>query len=357
MSGAVEAQSPPTNDGLTREDVRSIAHALLLTRRVEAVLTNLYRQDRIIGGLYRSLGQEAAAVGSAYALRRRVDGTGDILAPAVRNLGSLFVMGVRPVDVMRQYMATVDSPTRGREQNVHITDIRRGWIGLISHLGVMIEVMAGVALSFRLKSEPRVALAYIGDGGASTGAFHEGFALAAAQRLPLVVIIENNAWAYSTPVRRQTAADSFVVRARAFGVHGERCDGNDVFAVHAMTAKAVELARSGRGPALLEVVTYRRVGHAEHDGQAYVPPGELTAWEGRDPLARFEARVTAEGWLSVAELDAIRADVDAEVDRAREEAESSVLPPAEEALAEVTAGVRARAPWTRRDPVDPAEGR
>lgn len=357
MSGTVEARSSPTTDGLTREDVRGIARALLLTRRVETILTNLYRQDRIIGGLYRSLGQEAAAVGSAWALRRRADGTGDVMAPAVRNLGSLFVMGVAPVDVMRQYMAKADSPTRGREQNVHFTDLERGWIGLISHLGVMIEVLAGVALSFRLRSEPRVALAYIGDGGASTGAFHEGFALAAAQRLPLVVIIENNGWAYSTPIRKQTAADSFVVRAHAFGVHGERCDGNDVFAVHAMTSRAVEHVRTGNGPALLEVVTYRRVGHAEHDAQAYVPREELAEWEARDPLLRFEERVLAETRLTRAELDTIRTGVDAEVEHAREAAESSGLPPAADALAEVLAGIRTPTPWTRRAPVHPAEDR
>lgn len=293
-------------------------------------------------------------MGSAWALRRRTDGTGDILSPAIRNLGALFVMGAKPVDVMRQYMAKGDSPTAGREQNVHFTDFDRGWVGLISHLGVMIEVMAGVALSFRLRGEERVALCYIGDGGASTGAFHEGFNLAAVQRVPLVVIIENNGWAYSTPVARQTAAASFIARAAAYGVHGDQCDGNDVFAVLEMTRRAVEHARRGGGAALLEVHTYRRLGHAEHDGQHYVPAGEIEGWQKKDPIERFERDMRAASLLTEAEMEAIRAEVAREVDIAREAAEASPLPPQEGALYEVCGGELPRAPWTRAARPDPA---
>lgn len=339
--------------GLSRGDVLPIYRVLQLTRQVEQVLVHLSRQNRVIGGLYRSLGQEATAVGSAWALRRRTEGTGDILAPAIRNLGALLVMGVEPVDVMRQYMAKADSPTRGREQNVHFTDYRKGWIGLISHLGVMMEVMAGVALSFRMRGEERVALCYMGDGAASTGAFHEGFNFAAVQRAPLVAIIENNAYAYSTPVARQTAAESFVVRAEAYGVYGDSCDGNDLFAVYGMTRRAVEHARSGGGAALLEVHTYRRKGHAEHDDQHYVPAGEIEAWERRDPIDRFERRVLEAGWATAGELEAIRSEVAAQVDAAREAAEASGLPAPEEAVTEVCAGVETRNHWTRQSPPDP----
>lgn len=317
------------------------------------MLVHLYRQNKVIGGLYRSLGQEATAVGSAWALRRRDDGTGDILSPAIRNLGALLVMGVRPVDVMRQYMAKGDSPTRGREQNVHFTDYDRGWIGLISHLGVMIEVMAGVAMSFRMRDEDRVALCYLGDGAASTGAFHEGFNLAAVQRAPLVVIIENNGYAYSTPMSRQTAAESFVVRAGAYGVYGDSCDGNDLFAVYDMTRRAVEHARAGNGAALLETHTYRRKGHAEHDDQHYVPAGEVEAWEGKDPVDRFEKHALEEGLLEQADLDAVRAEVGEAVETARAEAEASPLPRAEEAVAEVCTGMETRTHWTRQVPPDP----
>jgi pyruvate dehydrogenase E1 component alpha subunit/2-oxoisovalerate dehydrogenase E1 component alpha subunit len=337
------------------DQLREIYYYLQLTRQVEQVLSHLYRQNKIIGGLYRSLGQEATAVGSAYALRRAQDGTGDVLAPAVRNLGSLFVMGAPPVDVMRQYMAKADSPTAGREQNVHFTDYGRGYIGLISHLGVMIEVMAGVALSFRLRGEPRVALTYIGDGGASTGAVHEGFNFAAVQRAPLVLMIENNAYAYSTPVNKQTAARSFVSRARGYGVPGERCDGNDVFAVHAMTRRAVARARRGEGASLLEVLTYRRLGHAEHDAQSYVPAAELQQWEQQDPIARFERQVMAEDWLESEELQAIRERVASEVEEARTAAEASPMPAPADALVEMCGGRRPRAPWTRLETPDPHE--
>jgi TPP-dependent pyruvate/acetoin dehydrogenase alpha subunit len=350
---ATAAGANPQDPGT--DELRGLYYHLRLTREVEQVLVNLYRQNKVIGGLYRSLGQEATAVGSAWSLRRRDDGTGDVVAPAIRNLGSLLVMGARPVDVMRQYMAKGDSPTWGREQNVHFTDYRHGFIGLISHLGVMIGVMAGVAMSFKLRGEDRVALTWIGDGASSTGAFHEGFNLAAVQRAPLVVIVENNCYAYSTPVSRQTAAESFVVKAAGYGVYGDKCDGNDIFAVLEMTSKAVAHARSGGGAALLEVLTYRRKGHAEHDSQQYVPPGELEEWESRDPVDRFVARVLGEGWLDAGDLDAIDQRVVAEVDAARSEAEASPMPNPEDALADVYGDFPPRRPWTRLPNPDPRE--
>jgi len=338
---------------LTRDQLHDIYRHLQLTRQLEQVLTNLYRQSKIVGGLYGSLGQEGTAVGSAYALRRRDDGTGDVIAPAIRDLGALLLMGGRPVDYLRQYMAKGDSPTRGREQNVHFTDYQRGFIGLISHLGVMIEVMAGVAMSFRLKGEDRVAVAYSGDGMTSTGAFHEGLNLAAVQRAPLIVIVENNHYAYSTPTSRQTAAESFVDKAEGYGVYGAKCDGNDVLAVYGMMRGAVEHARSGRGACLLEVETYRRKGHAEHDAQSYVPDGEVAEWEKKDPIALYTRRLLDNGWATQDELDAIDAEVRAQVEAARDEAEASALPDAEDALDGVYAGEPARRPWTRLDVADP----
>jgi TPP-dependent pyruvate/acetoin dehydrogenase alpha subunit len=355
MGGPASTATAAIPADLGRDQVAEVYYHLRLTREVERVLTNLYRQNKVIGGLYRSLGQEGTAVGSAFALRRRDDATGDVIAPAIRNLGGLFVMGARPVDVLRQYMAKGDSPTWGREQNVHFTDYDRGFIGLISHLGVMIEIMAGVALTFKLRGEDRVALTWSGDGAASTGAFHEGFNLAAVQRAPLVVIIENNRYAYSTPVSRQTAAESFVARAAGYGVYGDSCDGNDVFAVLDMTRRAVEHARSGRGAALLEVHTYRRKGHAEHDAQHYVPAGEIEAWEARDPVDGFMRRVLEAGMLAQQDLDEIDARVASEVDAAREAAEASPLPQPDEALAEVCGGLDTRRPWTRLQNPDPHE--
>ncbi|MFW6039701.1 MAG: thiamine pyrophosphate-dependent dehydrogenase E1 component subunit alpha [Gemmatimonadota bacterium] len=338
---------------LSREQLHELYYHLRFTREVEQALTHLYRQNKVVGGLYRSLGQEGEAVASAYALRRRSDGTGDMLAPAIRNLGALLVMGADPVAVMRQYMAKADGPSGGRETNVHFTDYDRGFIGLISHLGVMIEVMAGVALSFRMRDEDRVALAYAGDGMTSTGGFHEGFNFAAVRRLPLVVIVENNQYAYSTPVRKQSAVESFVDKAAGYGVHGEKCDGNDVLAVYRMTRRAVERARAGEGAALLEVVTYRRKGHAEHDSQPYVPDGEIEEWEARDPVERYERWLLDDGRAGENELESIRARVRAEVDAARERAEASPMPEPESALGGVYDGGAMSAPWTRRANPDP----
>ncbi len=190
--------------GLDRDTLHELYYWMQLTRQVEHVLTNLYRQNKVIGGLYRSLGQESGAVGTAYALRRKTDGTGDVISPAIRDLGAMLMMGADPVDVMMQYMARAGGPTGGRETNVHFSDHDKGFIGLISHLGVMVEVMAGVALSFKLRGQDRVALVYSGDGMTSTGGFHEGLNVAAVQRLPLVVVVESNGYAYSTPTAKQT---------------------------------------------------------------------------------------------------------------------------------------------------------
>ncbi len=340
---------------LDRASLHEIYYWLQLTRQVEQVLANLYRQNKVIGGLYRSLGQEAGAVGTAFALRRRTDGTGDVISPAIRDLGAMLMMGADAADVMRQYMARADGPTGGRETNVHFSDFGKGYVGLISHLGVMIEVMTGVALSFRLRDEDRVALAYAGDGMTSTGGFHEGLNLAAVQRLPLVVVVENNGYAYSTPTSRQTAAASFADKAPGYGVRGETVDGNDVLAVYGAARRAVDQARAGGGATLLELMTYRRKGHAEHDAQKYVPAGELEAWEARDPVDAYERRLVAEGHATAEELAAIRSRVDDEVEAARSAALASEMPAPDAGISDVYAGDPGWVPWTRRDPHDPHE--
>src|SRR5438045_4724729 len=244
-----------------------------LTRTLEERLVALYRQTKVVGGLFRSLGQEADAVGSCYALEKR-----DIMSPLIRNLGAMLVKGATPVEVLKQYMAKADSPTRGRELNIHFGDLERGFIGQISPLGDMVPVMAGVTLSFRMKRQDRVGLVYVGDGATSTGAFHEGINFAAVQRCPLVVIVENNGDAYSTPLSKQTAARQLVDKAIGYGIVGEQADGNDVIATYEATKRAVDRARAGEGVTLIELVTYRRKGHAEHDNQSYVPAGGIERW-------------------------------------------------------------------------------
>jgi pyruvate dehydrogenase E1 component alpha subunit/2-oxoisovalerate dehydrogenase E1 component alpha subunit len=304
-----------------------------LTRTLEERLVALYRQTKVVGGLFRSLGQEADAVGSAYALERR-----DIMSPLIRNLGAMLVKGAKPVEIVKQYMARGDSPTRGRELNIHFGDTERGFIGQISPLGDMIPVMAGVTLSFKMRGEDRVGLVYIGDGATSTGAFHEGINFAAVQHCPLVVIVENNGYAYSTPTIKQTLAKQFIDKAIGYGIPGEKADGNDVLAVYDVTKRAVDRARRGEGVSLVELITYRRKGHAEHDNQSYVPDGEIERWAAEnDPITRYIARLRDEFSFTPAEIEATNDRARAVVDEATDIAEQSGLPEALDALTGVYA--------------------
>jgi pyruvate dehydrogenase E1 component alpha subunit/2-oxoisovalerate dehydrogenase E1 component alpha subunit len=332
---------------LTRAQRIELYAWMRLTRSLEERLVNLYRQTKVVGGLFRSLGQEADAVGSAFALDRS---KGDFLSPLIRNLGAMLVQGATPVEILRQYMAKGDSPTRGRELNIHFGDLERGFIGQISHLGDMVPVMAGVTLSFKLRGESRVGLVYVGDGATSTGAFHEGINFAAVQKCPLVVIVENNGYAYSTPIERQTAAVRLVDKAAGYGVKGVRADGNDVLAVYDVTKDAVERARAGGGVTLIELMTYRRKGHAEHDNQSYIPAGEIERWaEQNDPVDRYVRQLREDG-IADAELTAVDARIERQIDEATDLAERSPMPDAEDALTGIYAEPARLAPLWFREP-------
>jgi TPP-dependent pyruvate/acetoin dehydrogenase alpha subunit len=333
-ASSATAPARPTSADLTRDQLLELYYWMRLTRTLEERLVNLYRQTKVVGGLFRSLGQEACAVGSAYALRRE-----DVLSPLIRNLGSMLVKGATPVEVLRQYMAKGDSPTRGRELNIHFGDVvDRNFVGQISHLGDMVPVMAGVTLTFRIRREPRVGLVYVGDGATSTGAFHEGINFAAVQRCPLVVIVENNRYAYSTPTNRQCAAERLADKAAGYGIPGVRGDGNDVLETHRLTRDAVDRARAGGGPTLIELMTYRRKGHAEHDNQSYVPPGEIERWAREDdPIDRYVRVLGEQHGVAGEELERFDARVRDEVDRATDVAEGSPPPEALDALVGVYA--------------------
>ena len=306
---------------LSRGQKRDLYRFMRANRVVEEKLVNFYRQGKVVGGLYRSLGQEATSVGSAYALRK-----GDIVGPLIRNLGVVLVMGYSPRDVMTQYMARATSPSGGKDCNLHFGNPDRGVISPISMLGALVPVMAGIALAGRMQKKDLVTMTWIGDGGISTGAFHEGLNFAAVQQLPLVVVAENNGWAYSTPFRKQTAAKSLAAKAAAYGIPGEQVDGNDVLAVYAAARTAVDRARAGDGPTLIESLTYRMKGHAEHDAQAYVPKEELEEWRRRDPLERYARTLVASGDATEEELATIDRAVTEEIDREAEAAEKSPLP-------------------------------
>ena len=337
----------PPSTLLSRDQLLDLYRWMRLTRTLEERLVALYRQTKVVGGLFRSLGQEADAVGTAYALERR-----DILSPLIRNLGAMLVKGATPVEILKQYMAKGDSPTRGRELNIHFGDTERGFIGQISPLGDMVPVMAGVTLTFKIRHEDRVGLVYVGDGATSTGAFHEGINFAAVQRCPLVVIVENNGYAYSTPIAKQTAAKQFVDKAIGYGIPGEQADGNDVLAVYDVTKRAVDRARRGEGVTLVELMTYRRKGHAEHDNQSYVPAGEIERWEREnDPITRYVARLTGELDFSTSDIEAVDESVRRVVDDATDVAERSGPPEPLDALVGVYDDPPASSPlWFRDGP-------
>src|ERR1700752_4944033 len=255
--------SPKTK--LSRQQYLDLYYFMRLNREVEDTMTRLFRQNKIVGGLYSSLGQEAISVGSAYALEKK-----DWMAPISRNIGPLLVKGVPPRDIFTQHMARYPSPTKGKDGTSHFGDLENLHIvSPISMLGDLIPVMTGVAMAGRYLGQNIVTMTWIGDGGSSTGAFHEGLNLAASQRASLVLILENNQWAYSTPVRRQVPIENLADSAKAYGISSYIVDGNDVAAVYTAAKEAVERARAGEGPILIEAKTFRRRGHAQHDPAEY----------------------------------------------------------------------------------------
>ncbi len=332
---------PLRDPGLPRERLRELHRLLRLNRMVEEKLSALYRQGQVVGGLYSSLGQEAISVGTAYALH-----PDDLLAPMIRNIGSLLVRGVAPKDLFLQFMARHAGPTHGKDGNLHFGNVQtRSLIGPISHLGTLIPVMAGAALAATMRGEKRVALTYIGDGGTSTGDFHEGLNLAAVLRLPLILVVENNGYAYSTPTHRQFAVESLAERGPAYGVAGESVDGTDVLAVYEATRRAADRGRRGEGPTLLECRAFRMRGHAEHDDMRYVPEELLRAWKARDPIDRFEAFLVAEGHATRDELRRAAEALAPDLEGAARAALESPFPPADEAMRGVFREPGYEKPW------------
>jgi TPP-dependent pyruvate/acetoin dehydrogenase alpha subunit len=309
----------------TRQQHLELYYFMKLNRSLEEQMVKLFRQNKIVGGLYLSLGQEAISVGTAYAL-----GPHDWMAPMIRNLGALLVRGFRPRNIFTQHMARYTSPTHGKDGTSHFGDLKTHHVvAPISMLGDLIPVMAGVAIAGRYLGQRIVAMTWIGDGGSSTGAFHEGMNFAAAQRAPLVCVVENNQWAYSTPVQRQVPLRHLADRAKAYGIPGMIVDGNDAVAVYQTAKEAVERCRAGEGPNLVEAKTMRMKGHAQHDPAEYVPKPMLEHWKTRDPLALYEAYLTAHKLWDAKTRQEIEARIEREIDEDRMFAENSPMPPPE----------------------------
>jgi len=319
---------PPTQSAaqpLTRAQYLDLYYYMQLNRQLEERMVRLFRQNKIVGGLYSSLGQEAVSVGTCYALEKR-----DWIAPMIRNIGALLVKGVPPRDIFTQHMAKFTSPTLGKDGTSHFGDLKvRHIVSPISMLGDLIPVMTGVAMAGRYLGQNIVALTWIGDGGSSTGAFHEGLGLAAAQRAPFVLIIENNQWAYSTPVSRQVPLENLADRGAAYGIASAIVDGNDVVAVYQAAKYAVDECRAGRGPHLIEVKTMRMRGHAQHDPAEYVPKEMFDYWKARDPITLYEKYLAENKIWDAAAKSEIDARIERELDVEQKFAEDSPLPPPE----------------------------
>ena len=310
---------------LTREQYLDLYYFMRLDRELEEQMVRLFRQNKILGGLYSSFGQEAISVGTAYAL-----GPGDWIAPMIRNIGALLVRGFKPRDVLTQHMARYTSPTMGKDGTSHFGDLKtRHVVAPTSVLGDLIPVMTGVAMAGRYLGQKIVAMTWIGDGGTSTGAFHEGLNLAAAQKAPFVLIVENNQWAYATPVERQVPLRDLADRAKAYGMESAIVDGNDVVAVERTARQAVAHARAGNGPVLIEAKTMRMRGHAQHDAAEYVPKEVHDLWKQRDPLSRHEKFLNENKLWDAKTKKEIDQRIAREIQTDVEFAENSPFPPPE----------------------------
>lgn len=336
---------------LTAPQLRDIYYYMRLARTLDDRIRKLYLQGEVVGGVYSGLGMEATSIGTSYALQPQ-----DVLTPTHRGLGAHLVRGIPLVDIMRQYLARVTAPTRAADNGLHIGDMERGIPPAISHLGPSITLAAGMALAARTRHEQIVAMGYIGEGATSNGAFHEGVNMAAVLRLPLIVVIENNGWAYSSPPEMEGVMGDFANRALGYGIPGVAVDGNDVRAVYAAAQEAVERARRGDGPTIVECKTFRMRGHSEADDASYVPAEARAEWAQRDPLERFERALLDEEVLTAAQRDDASARARDAIEEALQQATAELKPASLAQTWGLFAGPHSR-PRRRAVPVQQAAGR
>src|SRR5262245_55583395 len=310
------------------ELARRFLYYMKMMREVEdRIERKLYRQGKIVGGVYVGRGQEAIPVGVGLVAEQE-----DALFPSHRDLALFLIRGVHPRRIFAQYMGRIGGLTRGRDGNMHMGDLRLNIIAIISAMAASVPVAAGAALAFKYKGARQVAFCFFGDGATSRGDWHEGVNFAAVQKLPLILICNNNQYAYSTPVAKQMGCANVADRGPAYGIPAEIVDGNDVFAIHAATERAVERARAGLGPSLIECKTFRMTGHSAHDAADYVPARLWEEWARHDPIAGLERRMLENGWSDESELGEQRTALRREIDEAVEWAERSPYPDASELL-------------------------
>jgi len=307
--------------GLSREQLVELYRWMVLTRRLEEVGHTLYKQGRIPGSFYTGRGNEAASLGVAAAMAPE-----DVGIPLHRNLGVHLFRGAEPWRILANYLGRVDGPSRGRDGNIHLADLDRGQITIVSHLPAMLPVAVGCALAFKMRGERRVAVAWFGDGSSARGDVHEAMTLAATRGLPVVFVCDNNQFAYSTPTHLEYACERLADRAAGYGFDGVTVDGTDLLAVYRAARRAIDQARGGGGPALIESVTLRMEGHAVHDDASYVPKQLLEAWAQADPVERFGLWLREHESFTDEEEAALNEDVKKLLREAVEQAEASPLP-------------------------------
>jgi TPP-dependent pyruvate/acetoin dehydrogenase alpha subunit len=309
--------------GLDRDRLLRMYRNMLATRRIEERGNLLFKAGRLPGSYYTGRGNEAASVGVASAM-----GEHDVASPLHRNMGVHVTRGVPPAAIFCQYMGRQGGATSGRDSNLRTNDFSpgRGLLAGVSHLPAMIPVITGMALAFQLRKEQRVAIGWCGDGAAARGDMHESMNLAGVRGLPIVYIIDNNQYAYSTPNRLSFACEHLADRGPAYGFEGIVVDGTDVLTVYREASRAIEKARGGGGPTVLELITLRMEGHAVHDDAAYVPRELVESFKARDPVERFRAWLQINADLGDEEHEAIEADVREMIDAGVAEAEASPLP-------------------------------
>jgi len=319
---------------LSRDAHRAL-YAGLLRARLHDIQLKRWVRTGVISKAWLGTGEEAATVGPVHALRRG----SDVIAPMIRNASACCEMGMRVADMLRAYLGSADSPSGGRD--LHTGSLAHGVLQPISHVGDMVPVITGIALTFKMKQEPRVAMTWVGDGSTKTGAAHEGTNFAAVQRVPAIFIVENNQVALGTRLDQHHLPGSFADWAATYGIWGAAFDGNNVLDAYAATAIAAERCRRGDGPALLVAETFRMGGHATHDereARETLAEGLFQQWGRRDPIGLYEEYLKAESWTAP-QLAAVESEVTAEVEAAAEEAIRSRdrMPQGESALVGVYA--------------------
>jgi len=316
---------------IPKEIKKQLLHYMKLTREIEyRVEKVLYRQGKIVGGVYVGRGQEAISVGTGMLMREN-----DVVAPTHRDMGIFLIRGVSPRRIIAQYMGRKTGVTQGKDGNMHMGDLKHNIIAFVSHLGDNVPQAAGAALAMKMRGEDRVAFCYSGEGATSRGDWHEGINFAAVHKLPVVFFINNNQYAYSTPVSLQMPVKNVADRAPAYGIPGDVIDGNDVLAVYLSAQRAVEWARSGKGPYMVEYKTFRMTGHSAHDDAGYVPRELFDEWKKKDPVERLEHQMLGAGEITNEELAGMASEITGIVDDAVDWADKSPYPDPEDCLKDV----------------------